>query len=82
MCTQISDGYSTLDVAIFWKGDKSAVHGVENVEIPQFTIVDYKTTTLTEELATGEYACANALHGIMQCLVYRIREKINFNYYK
>ena len=50
------------DVVMNWKGGgKQAVYGVANVEIPQFTIVDYRCISTVEELATGEYAhCACA----------------------
>ena len=50
-----SDGYPMQDVIMKWKGDTSnqAVHGVENVEIPQFTIMEYRTISTVEMLATG-----------------------------
>ena len=39
-----------------WKGVKpeKAVLGVEEVEIPQFTIVEYRTISTVEKLATGK----------------------------
>ena len=45
------------DVIMKWKGEafNSAVHGVDNVEIPQFTIVEYRTISTVEQLATGMY---------------------------
>ena len=46
------------DVIMKWKGPmnnpKHAVHGVERVEIPQFTIVEYRTISTVEQLATGK----------------------------
>lgn len=42
-----------------WKTDKpggsplEAVHGVELIEIPQFTLVEHRTITTVETLATG-----------------------------
>ena len=45
------------DVIMKWKGATSnqAVHGVENVEIPQFTIMEYRTISTVENLATGTF---------------------------
>ena len=39
-----------------WKGNdpSSSVHGVEHIEIPQFTVVEYKTISTVETLATGK----------------------------
>ena len=43
------------DVIMKWKGDSTeySVHGVEHIEIPQFTVVEYKTISTVESLATG-----------------------------
>ena len=40
-----------------WRGLErdDAVHGVTEVTIPQFTIVDYDTVTTVEKLDTGMY---------------------------
>ena len=45
------------DVIMRWKGkkDDDAVHGVKDLEIPQFTIVEHKTVSTVESLATGKY---------------------------
>ena len=50
-----SDGYPMQDVVMQWKGGSSleAVHGVENVEIPQFTLVKHRIISTVETLATG-----------------------------
>jgi len=44
------------DVVMQWKGDlmTEAVHGVEFIEIPQFTLVQYRTISTVETLATGQ----------------------------
>jgi len=49
------DGYPMQDVVMQWKGDSmlEAVHGVELIEIPQFTLVQYRTISTVEILATG-----------------------------
>jgi len=43
------------DVVMQWKGESmiEAVHGVELIEIPQFTLVQYRTISTVETLATG-----------------------------
>ena len=50
-----TDGYPMQDVIMKWKGkhEDEAVHGVRDMEIPQFTIVEYKTVSTVESLATG-----------------------------
>jgi hypothetical protein len=69
----IPDGYPMQDVIMKWKGEgESAVDGVDKVEIPQFTIVDYKCISTVESLATGlhtKWCCLTACHsGVMQSL--------------
>jgi len=51
------DGYPMQDVVMQWRGDSltEAVHGVEFIEIPQFTLVQYRTISTVETLATGPY---------------------------
>ncbi|KAG2467534.1 GBRB3 protein, partial [Polypterus senegalus] len=36
------DGYTTDDIEFYWRGGDNAVSGVERIELPQFSIVDYK----------------------------------------
>ena len=50
-----ADGYPMQDVIMKWKGGtpSQAVHGVENVEIPQFTIMEHRIISTVETLATG-----------------------------
>ncbi|ELU01183.1 hypothetical protein CAPTEDRAFT_144043 [Capitella teleta] len=51
-----SYGYPMQDVVMKWKGGgEDAVDGVAKVEIPQFTIVDYRCISTVEKLATGSY---------------------------
>ncbi len=61
------------DVIMKWKGDTSnqAVHGVENVEIPQFTIIEYRTISTVEKLATGVYVSTSGhVHSNAKCEEY------------
>ncbi|KAA0198222.1 hypothetical protein HAZT_HAZT002908 [Hyalella azteca] len=48
-----SYGYTLAEVVMYWQD--IAVVGVEQAELPQFTIVGYNTTSRIEELATGSY---------------------------
>nr|AOO87782.1 ligand-gated chloride channel 3-like protein [Laodelphax striatellus] len=48
-----SYGYTVSDVVMYWKD--TPVRGVEEAELPQFTITGYETNDRKEELATGDY---------------------------
>lgn len=52
-CFNYSDGYTVLDVVMYWK--ETPVRGVEEAELPQFTIIGYETNDRKEKLATGIY---------------------------
>lgn len=47
------DGYTVMDVLMYWK--ETPVRGVEEAELPQFTIIGYETNDRKENLATGIY---------------------------
>lgn len=47
------DGYTVSDVVMYWK--PTPVRGVEDAELPQFTIIGYETNDRKEKLATGIY---------------------------
>ncbi|XP_025833297.1 gamma-aminobutyric acid receptor subunit beta-like [Agrilus planipennis] len=48
-----SYGYTVTDVVMYWK--ETPVRGVEETELPQFTIIGYETNDRKESLATGIY---------------------------
>ncbi|KAF2892684.1 hypothetical protein ILUMI_13489 [Ignelater luminosus] len=48
-----SYGYTVMDVVMYWK--PTPVRGVEEAELPQFTIIGYETNDRKERLATGIY---------------------------
>ncbi|KAH1020121.1 hypothetical protein HUJ04_009843 [Dendroctonus ponderosae] len=48
-----SYGYTVMDVVMCWKN--RPVRGVEEAELPQFTIIGYETNDRKERLATGIY---------------------------
>ncbi|KAL6035184.1 hypothetical protein STEG23_021040 [Scotinomys teguina] len=50
-----SYGYTTDDIEFYWRGDDNAVTGVTKIELPQFSIVDYKLITKKVVFSTGSY---------------------------
>ncbi|KAJ0179239.1 hypothetical protein K1T71_004951 [Dendrolimus kikuchii] len=48
-----SYGYTVSDVVMYWK--ETPVRGVEDAELPQFTILGHETNDRKERLATGIY---------------------------
>lgn len=57
-CTCVSsstDGYTTDDIEFYWQGGEAAVTGVTRIELPQFSIVDYKLVSKNVVFSTGKY---------------------------
>ncbi|XP_064183055.1 gamma-aminobutyric acid receptor subunit beta-3 isoform X2 [Anguilla rostrata] len=50
-----SYGYTTDDIEFYWKGGEGAVTGVARIELPQFSIVDYKLVSRNVVFSTGAY---------------------------
>ncbi|KAM9396209.1 gamma-aminobutyric acid receptor subunit beta-3-like isoform 4-T4 [Salvelinus alpinus] len=50
-----SYGYTTDDIEFYWKGGDNAVTGVTRIELPQFSIVDYKLVSRNVVFSTGAY---------------------------
>ncbi|XP_076133700.1 gamma-aminobutyric acid receptor subunit beta-3 isoform X1 [Alosa pseudoharengus] len=50
-----SYGYTTDDIEFYWKGGETAVTGVQRIELPQFSIVDYKLVSRNVVFSTGAY---------------------------
>ncbi|XP_014005775.1 gamma-aminobutyric acid receptor subunit beta-3 isoform X4 [Salmo salar] len=48
-----SYGYTTDDIEFYWKGGDNAVTGVTRIELPQFSIVDYKLVSRNVVFSTG-----------------------------
>ncbi len=51
MLLLFSDGYTVSDVVMYWRDEP--VVGVEDAELPQFTIVGWETNERKIKLATG-----------------------------
>ncbi|KAJ8281403.1 hypothetical protein GJAV_G00067290 [Gymnothorax javanicus] len=49
-----SYGYTTDDIEFYWQGG-SSVTGVDNIELPQFSIMNYRTLSKNVVFATGSY---------------------------
>jgi len=50
------DGYTTDDIEFYWKGGENAVTGVSRIELPQFSIMDYKLVSRNVVFSTGKIA--------------------------
>ncbi|KAK2827753.1 hypothetical protein Q7C36_018679 [Tachysurus vachellii] len=50
-----SYGYTTDDIEFYWRGEDGAVTGVERIELPQFSIVEYKLIAKKVVFSTGAY---------------------------
>nr|XP_023691892.1 gamma-aminobutyric acid receptor subunit beta-3-like isoform X2 [Paramormyrops kingsleyae] len=50
-----SYGYTTDDIEFYWKGGEDAVKGVARIELPQFSIVDYRLVSRNVVFSTGAY---------------------------
>lgn len=60
-----ADGYTTDDIEFYWRGGDGAVSGVDRIELPQFSIVDYKLISKNVVFSTG----AQKLHWVLQVLI-------------
>lgn len=50
------DGYTTDDIEFYWKEGENAVTGVSRIELPQFSIMDYKLVSRNVVFSTGKIA--------------------------
>ncbi|KAF4078778.1 hypothetical protein AMELA_G00185400 [Ameiurus melas] len=50
-----SYGYTTDDIQFYWNGGDNAVSGVSQIELPQFSIVDYRLVSRNVVFSTGAY---------------------------
>lgn len=66
LCFFTSDGYTTDDIEFYWNGGEGAVTGVNKIELPQFSIVDYKMVSKKVEFTTGEDVSSLLIHECMK----------------
>lgn len=57
-----ADGYTTDDIEFYWRGGESAVTGVTRIELPQFSIVDYKLVSRNVVFSTGKRGAPLPFH--------------------
>ena len=50
-----SYGYTMSEVSMHWIDGDHAIRGIDRVDLPQFTLMDYKTVSTVERLQTGDY---------------------------
>ncbi|XP_063413993.1 gamma-aminobutyric acid receptor subunit beta-like [Mytilus trossulus] len=50
-----SYGYDMHDLNLNWKDGRSSVYGIDNVELPQFSLIEYRTVRRIESLSSGDY---------------------------
>lgn len=64
-----ADGYTTDDIEFYWRGGEAAVTGVTRIELPQFSIVDYKLVSRNVVFSTGNslVLCTSIRLGVGGC---------------
>lgn len=51
------DGYSSEDIVYHWSESQQHVHGLDKLELSQFTITDYRFDTEMMNFKSGEHPC-------------------------
>uniref|UniRef100_H9GK80 Gamma-aminobutyric acid type A receptor beta4 subunit n=1 Tax=Anolis carolinensis TaxID=28377 RepID=H9GK80_ANOCA len=65
-----SYGYTVDDIVFFWQGNNSAVTGMKDLELPQFTIIEQRLVTREVVFTTGSY--------LRLSLSFRIKRNIGY----
>lgn len=55
MFSLIVDGYSSEDIVYHWSESQRHIHGLDKLELSQFTITDYRFVTEMLNFKSGEY---------------------------
>lgn len=53
----ILDGYSSEDIVYHWSESQRHIHGLDKLELSQFTITDYRFVTEMMNFKSGELPC-------------------------
>lgn len=56
-----ADGYSSEDIIYYWSDSQKHIHGLDKLELSQFTITDYRFITEVMNFKSGE-SCVGFLH--------------------
>lgn len=51
------DGYSSEDIVYHWSESQQHIHGLDKLELSQFTITDYRFDTEMMNFKSGEHPC-------------------------
>lgn len=51
------DGYSSEDIVYHWSESQPHIHGLDKLELSQFTITDYRFDTEMMNFKSGEHLC-------------------------
>lgn len=51
--TYTVDGYPMEDVEMRWRVGRKSIVGLDNINLPQFTLVSFNTLSTIQELASG-----------------------------
>lgn len=54
MCYFTPDGYSSEDIVYHWSDSQKHIHGLDKLELSQFTITDYRFVTEMMNFKSGE----------------------------
>ncbi|XP_033112944.1 gamma-aminobutyric acid receptor subunit beta-3-like isoform X2 [Anneissia japonica] len=65
-----SYGYTTEDIMYRWEYGDSSIEGTENIDMAQFTLVDYSVQAKVQNFSTGQYPRLT--------LIFRMRRNISF----
>lgn len=56
-CRVSADGYSSEDIVYHWSESQQHIHGLDKLELSQFTITDYRFDTEMMNFKSGERPC-------------------------
>ncbi|XP_077983739.1 gamma-aminobutyric acid receptor subunit beta-1-like [Glandiceps talaboti] len=65
-----SYGYTDIDMLMMWKHGDGSLEGIDNIELPQFVLEEYKLVRRVAEFSTGNY--------IRLSLSFRFKRSIGF----
>ena len=53
----VPDGYSSEDIVYHWSESQEQIHGLDKLELSQFTITDYRFVTEMLNFKSGGFVC-------------------------
>jgi hypothetical protein len=52
-CSSPADGYSSEDIVYYWSENQDQIHGLDRLQLAQFTITSYRFTTELMNFKSG-----------------------------